>query len=86
MADSRYATAILGIVASVIVSLLAWWYLDTLLFFLLIPFVPFLFRSRGDGNDARIEPATKRCPECGFRTRDPSYGYCPRDGSRLAPG
>ena len=86
MADSRYATAVLGVLVSVIVSVLAWWYLDTLLFFLLIPFVPFLFRSGRDGHDARTDSAAKRCPECGFRTRDPSYSYCPRDGSRLVPG
>lgn len=78
--DSRYLTALFGIVASLAVSALAWWYLDTLLFFLLIPFVPFLFRS-SVGRESR--PDVRRCPECGFETADPEFEYCPRDGTRL---
>jgi hypothetical protein len=47
------------------------------LFFLFVPFVPFLFRG------ARERPPVRECPVCGFRTRDPEYDYCPRDGHRL---
>lgn len=82
--DSRYATALIGIALSLFVSALAWWYLDTVLFFLLVPFVPFLF-LRG-GRDATADPPVRECPACGFRTRAPSFAYCPRDGSRLRDG
>lgn len=72
--DARWLTALVGLLASLAISVLAWAYFDTFLFFLLIPFVPFLFRSR---------PPTKHCPRCGFETRDGGFEYCPRDGARL---
>lgn len=76
MADGRWLTALVGLVASVAISVLAWLYLDTFLLFLLIPFVPLLF-----GRRSRAE--TKRCPRCGFETEREGFDYCPRDGARL---
>lgn len=78
MVDSRTATAAAGLAVSVLVSAALWWYFETALFFLLVPFVPFLFRSGGDG-----APAVRECPECGFRTTEGEFEYCPRDGRRL---
>ncbi|MDL5362932.1 hypothetical protein [Halalkalicoccus sp. NIPERK01] len=72
--DSRWLTALGGLLASLAISVLAWVYFDTLLVFLLIPFVPFLFRR---------SPPTKRCPRCGFETTSEGFEYCPRDGTRL---
>lgn len=77
MVSSRTATALVGLGLSVVVSLAAWRYLDTLFFFLLVPFVPVLFRRRGEG------PPTKRCPACGFETHEPTFSHCPRDGTGL---
>lgn len=79
MVSSRTVTALVGIALSVAVSVVAWIYFDTLLVFLLIPFVPFLFRGRGAEERAHV----KECPECGFGTRDPEVLYCPRDGTEL---
>jgi len=83
MVSSRLATAAAGVAVSLAVSLAVsvavWWYFDVALFFLAVPFVPFLFRSR-DGDD---RPAVRTCPECGFSTRAPSFEHCPRDGTRL---
>ena len=79
---SRLATAAVGIVGSLLLSALLWWFFGTFAFFLFVPFVPFLFRG-SSGTDA---PATERiaeCPQCGFRTTDESYDFCPRDGTRL---
>lgn len=77
MVDPRLVTAFAGIAASLAVSVTAWWYLDTFLFFLLVPFVPLFFGRRGGARP------TRRCPQCGFRTTDPEYEHCPRDGTRL---
>lgn len=77
--DSRYLTALTGLALSIAISLAAWIAFDTLLLFLLIPFVPWLFwRSRRPS-----KPPVTRCPVCGFETRDPAFAYCPRDGHRL---
>lgn len=78
--SSRTATAAVGVAGSVLVSVLLWWYFDTFVFFLFLPFVPYLFRR------SRRETATESlrvCPACDFRTTDDSYDYCPRDGTRL---
>jgi hypothetical protein len=80
LVDSRTATALLGLVVSVGVTVLAWWYFDALAVFLILPFVPILFR-RLDGREER--PPVRTCPRCGFRTRDPEFDYCPRDGAEL---
>ncbi|QLG27211.1 hypothetical protein HUG10_06495 [Halorarum halophilum] len=82
MVSSRTVTALVGLAISVAVSVVAWIYFDTLLVFLLVPFVPFLFRGRADADQARAGV----CPECGFRTRDPEVRYCPRDGTELRQG
>lgn len=78
MVSARTATALAGVAVSVLVSVAAWIYFDTLLLFLVVPFVPLLFRRRG-GN----APPVKRCPDCGFETREPSFSHCPRDGTPL---
>lgn len=79
MVGSRTATAAVGLAVSVAVSVAAWYYFDTLIAFLLLPFVPILFGR--DGDDA----PRRECPVCGFTSRDPSVEYCPRDGTRLDP-
>jgi len=70
------ATALAGLFASLGVSALLWWYFDTLLFLLFVPFVPFLLRGRGDRT-------VRECPRCGFRSDSEEYEFCPRDGERL---
>jgi hypothetical protein len=77
MVGSRTATAVAGLVVSLVVSVAAWYYFDTLVAFLLLPFVPLLWRR---GDDA---PPVRECPACGFSTRDPGFDYCPRDGTPL---
>ncbi|MFB6309360.1 MAG: hypothetical protein ABEH35_08530 [Haloarculaceae archaeon] len=79
MARSRTVTAVVGLVASLLVSVVLWWQFDTLAVFLFVPFVPFLLRGR----EEEQADAVRECPDCGFRTRDDAYEYCPRDGSRL---
>jgi len=73
---SRTVTAVVGLLGSVLVSLAAWQYFGSPVFFLFVPFVPFLFRSRE-------EHSVRTCPSCGFSTRDPEVRFCPRDGTRL---
>ncbi|SEP20763.1 hypothetical protein SAMN04487948_12157 [Halogranum amylolyticum] len=80
MVGSRTLTALAGLLASLVVSVVAYVYFDTFLLFLFLPFVPFLFRRRGSTGDS---PRPKQCPVCGFRTRDPEYHNCPRDGTEL---
>jgi hypothetical protein len=77
---TRTATAVVGIVGSLLVSAVLWWYFDTFVFFLFIPFVPFLFRSSSRESP---EQTVQECPACGFRTTEDTYEYCPRDGTRL---
>lgn len=77
--DSRYVVAIVGLLASVLVSVIAWVAFDTIVLFLLIPFVPLVW-WRVDGSESR---PVRRCPQCGFSTTTPGYDYCPRDGTRL---
>jgi hypothetical protein len=79
MLSSRTATALAGLAVSLVLSVAGWVYLDTLLLFLVVPFVPLLFRRRG--SDGRS--ALRRCPDCGFETREPSFSHCPRDGTPL---
>jgi hypothetical protein len=77
MVGARAVTAVVGLVVSLLVSVVAWYYFDTLFAFLLIPFVPLLWR-RG-----RETPPVRECPACGFSTRDSGFDYCPRDGTPL---
>ncbi|HKL28654.1 MAG TPA: hypothetical protein VJ898_05235 [Natrialbaceae archaeon] len=81
--DSRTATALVGLGISVLVTLLAWWYFRTLVVFLILPFVPILFRRLGDREE---RPPVRTCPRCGFRTHNPEYTHCPRDGTELERG
>ena len=80
---SRTVTAVAGLLVSLLLSAAVYWYTNSLLVFLFVPFVPFLFRG-ASGAGGETEPSPEReCPRCGFRTRDPSHEYCPRDGTRL---
>lgn len=81
MVGSRALTAVTGLVAGLAVSVAAWYYFDTFLLFLFVPFVPVLLR-RGAGGSSNPQ-APRACPVCGFHTDDPAYEYCPRDGTRL---
>lgn len=87
MVSSRTTTALVGILLSLALSAALWYYFDSLLFFLFVPFVPFLLRgSRGRSVDvAESRPGLEaaECPTCGYRTADPEHDYCPRDGTRL---
>ncbi|WP_224337016.1 hypothetical protein [Haloprofundus halobius] len=47
MVGSRTAPAVVGILGSLLVSALLWWYFDSFVFFLFVPFVPYLLRRRG---------------------------------------
>jgi len=78
MVGSRTATAVAGLVASLLVSVALWSYFDTLFAFLFLPFVPVLWRSGRDDT-----PPVRECPACGFSTRDSGFDYCPRDGTPL---
>lgn len=79
MVTSRAATAIVGLAATLLVSAVAWYYFETALLFLFVPFVPFLF-TRRDGDEVA---ARRVCPTCGFSTSDPGFAFCPRDGTEL---
>jgi hypothetical protein len=81
MVGSRTLTALAGIVASLALSALLYVYTDSLLFFLFVPFIPFLFARRGADEPNR--PPIRECSRCDFATRNPGFEYCPRDGSRL---
>ena len=81
MPSSRTVTALAGLGVSLLVSVLAWYYFETLLLFLVVPFVPLLLRGRGEAD--RHQTAVRRCPACGFRTADADFEFCPRDGTRL---
>jgi hypothetical protein len=76
MVSARSATAVVGLLASLGVSVVLWVAFDVPAFLVVVPFVPFLFR-RGE------RPPVRECPVCGFRTRDRDHDYCPRDGHRL---
>ena len=82
---SRTATAAVGLLVSLVVSVAAWVYFDTLLVFLILPFVPILFRGRGRDEQRGTGDSTpvRECPRCGFRTQSEEFSYCPRDGTRL---
>jgi len=83
--DGRLLTAALGLTASLALSVAAWVLFDFALLFLFVPFVPFLLRrARGDSRgDPTGEPVAWACPVCGYRSHDPEFDYCPRDGHRL---
>jgi len=78
MVGSRTLTALVGLLGSLAASALLYAYTGSVLFFLFVPFVPFLFSGR-DGDGGTIY----ECPDCAFETRTPEFEYCPRDGTRL---
>jgi len=78
--SSRTLTALVGLTLGLLVSVAAWIYFETLLLFLFLPFVPFLFARRNREPQPR---SVRRCPRCEFQTADPDHEFCPRDGSRL---
>jgi hypothetical protein len=82
MVESRTATALVVGAASLAASALLYAYTDSLLFFLFVPFVPFLFSDRGSESESDTRSALE-CPRCEFSTRHPDFEYCPHDGSRL---
>jgi hypothetical protein len=84
MVGSRTLTALAGLLVSLAVSVAVYVYTGSLLLFLVVPFVPFLFSSlpRDEAGTHEKRPV-KRCPSCDFRARDPEFDYCPRDGRRL---
>ena len=82
MVGSRTLTAAVGLAIGLAISVLAWVYWDTLLLFVFLPFVPFLFWRPGSQCDAPTSHP-RECPVCGFQTRNPEFEYCPRDGHRL---
>lgn len=75
--SSRALTGLVGLLLGLAVSVAAWVYFDTLLLFLFLPLVPFLWRRR------ESPPETRTCSACGFETGEESFDYCPRDGTRL---
>lgn len=99
MVGSRTLTALAGLAISLVVSVAAYVYFGTLLLFLFVPFVPFLFPGvdvgserapgagpgsrTGAGIDSGSATPVRECPQCGFRTQNDEYVYCPRDGRRL---
>jgi hypothetical protein len=83
MVESRTLTALVGLLGSLALSAALYLYTGSLLFFLFVPFVPFLFRAGGAERADRERPPARKCSRCGFRTRDPEFEYCPRAGSRL---
>lgn len=81
MVGSRTLTALAGLAVSIAVSVALYLYTGSVLFFLFVPFIPFLFKGRAEETAER--PPVRECDRCSFRTRDPEFDYCPRDGSRL---
>ncbi len=81
MIGSRTATALVVGAVTLTLSVLLYVYTGSFLFFLLLPFVPFLFRGR---DETRTDPRPVfECSRCEFLTTNPEFEYCPRDGSRL---
>lgn len=80
MASARTITALAGLGLSVIISVATWLVFDTLFLFLFVPFVPLLLRRARSTSPDRPR---RECPTCGFRSTDPAYEFCPRDGTRL---
>ena len=84
MAASRTVTALAGLVVSLAISAAVYLVTGSLLMFVFVPFVPFLFsRSPGEEPPGTDRPPPRECPECGFRARNPEFDHCPRDGRRL---
>ncbi|MFB6118729.1 hypothetical protein [Halosegnis sp.] len=76
---SRLATAVVGLIVSLVISGAVYYYTGSLFIFLVVPFVPLLFRGFRDGKQV---PKIRECPQCGFQTQA-EYDYCPHDGTPL---
>lgn len=83
MVGSRTATAAVGLLASLAITVALWWYFETLAVFLFLPFIPFLFRRASGEREQDSAREVRTCPQCDFRTPNDEYDYCPRDGRRL---
>jgi hypothetical protein len=68
------ATAAVGLVVSLAVSAVVYYYTDSL-------FV-FLFRGLGGDSSSASDPQIRECPRCGFQTTE-AYEHCPHDGTQL---
>lgn len=79
--DTRVLIAVGGLAVGLAISVAAWVLWETLLLFVLLPFIP-LFALRGTRSTT---DETHVCPACGFQTTNPEFDYCPRDGHRLEP-
>jgi hypothetical protein len=79
MVGSRTATALAGLLLSLLVSVAVWYLFDFPFLLFAVPFVPVLFRR----NRGVERPPTRVCPTCGFRSANPDVAYCPRDGTKL---
>lgn len=75
--DARLATALVGLAASLALSVLLWQQFGAVVLFVFLPFVPLLFDREGERS------RTRTCPRCGFSSRATDHEYCPRDGTRL---
>lgn len=84
MVGSRTLTALVGLIASFGLSAVLYVYTGSLLFFLFVPFIPFLFADRERRGDKSVQPPIRECPRCGFVTQNSEFDYCARDGSRLS--
>ena len=83
MVGSRTATALVGLVASLVITVAAWQVFDTRFVFFVLPFVPFLFRRRGGTGTGPSTASVRTCPNCGFRNENEEFTHCPRDGTPL---
>lgn len=88
MVGSRTLTALAGLAVSLLVTAIAWRYFGVGALFVFLPFVPVLFRRRGgdpdpDADVGNARSGVRRCPVCGYESRDADHAYCPRDGTRL---
>jgi len=76
MVSARSRTAVLGLLASLALSVALWVGFGVPAFLVVVPFIPFLFRRED-------RPPVCECPVCGFQTREEDFEFCPRDGHRL---
>lgn len=77
MTGSRSISALAGLGLGLAVSAAVWYFFDTVLLFVFLPFIPIWFWRQSP------DRPLKECPTCDFTARDPTVAYCPRDGSRL---
>jgi len=84
MDASRPVAALVGLVASLAISAAIYVLTGSMLLFVVVPLVPFLFtRSHGGETEGSDRSSPRECPACGFRASSRDFEYCPRDGRRL---